>query len=191
MAELIRSFIAVDVDESLLEKFRTVQAEIMASGADLKPVDFENLHLTLRFLGEIPRPTVEAVIRELAKISFKPFRVKFEGIGAFPNMHRPRVVWVGVSEGAEQLKELASQVESSVGKVGLRPDPKGFTPHLTLARVRSPRSLNRLSEALKRLSSVEVGEMLVDRVRLKRSVLTPKGPVYSNLYEVKAVEQRP
>lgn len=185
--ELIRSFIAVDLEENLLEDFRRLQEQLSSSGADLKLVAPGNLHLTLRFLGEIPRSKVEAVIRGLEKIAFKPFRVKFEGVGAFPNLNRPRVLWVGVSEGVEELKALAGRVEEVVLKAGIPRDPKGFTPHLTLARVRSGRNLPSLSRILRELSAVELGAMTVTAVRLKRSVLTPKGPIYSNLYEVKAV----
>ena len=187
MSELIRSFIAVDVEERLLEGFRRLQEQIASSGADLRLVRLENLHLTLRFLGEIPQPKIEAVIGGLEKLEFKSFTARFEGVGAFPSLKRPRVVWVGVSQGAEKLKELAERVEKIVAKAGIPRDPKGFTPHLTLARVKSKRSLPSLSKVLQELSRVEVGVMEVSAVRLKRSLLTPKGPVYSNLYEVKAV----
>ncbi|RLI28043.1 MAG: RNA 2',3'-cyclic phosphodiesterase, partial [Candidatus Hecatellales archaeon] len=105
-----------------------------------------------------------------------------------PNLNRPRVIWVGVSEGADRLKALAGEVERLMARVGFKPDPKGFTPHLTLARVRAPRSGGRLSALLRQLSGFEAGEMTVDCLRLKRSVLTAKGPIYSNLYEVRAFE---
>jgi 2'-5' RNA ligase len=188
LSELIRSFIAVDVEKELLEDFRRLQGQIASSGADLRLVRLENLHLTLRFLGEIPRPKIEAVISGLEKLEFKPFTARFEGVGSFPSLNRPRVVWVGVSQGAEELKELAGKVERIVAEAGIPRDPKGFTPHLTLARVKSRRNLSSLSKVLQELSKAEVGVMKVSAVRLKRSLLTPKGPVYSNLYEVKAVE---
>lgn len=187
MSELIRCFIAVDLEDRLREKCRQLQEQVASSGADLNLVSPENLHLTLRFLGEIPRVKVEAVIRGLGRLEFKPFKVLFEGLGAFPNLHRPRVLWIGVSKGGEELKELFGKVEKVAVEAGIPRDPKGFTPHLTIARVRSSRNLSTLSKILRELSKAEVGEMEVSTVRLKKSTLTPKGPIYSNLYEVKAV----
>jgi 2'-5' RNA ligase len=187
LSELIRSFISVDLEEGLLENFRKLREQIASSGADLRLVALENLHLTLRFLGEISRPKVEAVIGGLKELKFNAFRIRFEGAGAFPNLNRPRVVWVGVSEGVEELKALAGKVEKIAAEASIPKAPKGFTPHLTLARVKSGRNLSSLTRVLRELSRVEIGVMEVRAVRLKRSVLTPKGPVYSNLYEVKAV----
>lgn len=185
--ELIRSFIAVDVDESLRARFKTVQEDLKTAGGSLKLVEAENLHLTLKFLGEIPRPRVEAVAETLGKLRFTSFKIKFEGVGCFPTPRNPRVVWVGVSEGAERLRELAAMVEEALRKIGFQPDPKGFTPHLTIARVKSPRDRASIAAMVQKLSNISIGEMLVDRVRLKKSTLTPRGPIYSNLYEVRAV----
>jgi 2'-5' RNA ligase len=114
--------------------------------------------------------------------------VKFEGVGAFPNPRKPNVVWLGVSEGENELRELASKVETLVRKIGLPKSNKGFSPHLTLARVKFWRDRSRLSMVIRELSNVKVGNMAVDLVRLKKSTLTPKGPLYETLYEVKAIE---
>jgi 2'-5' RNA ligase len=188
LPELIRSFIAVDIKEEILGEIVKIQGKLKASCPDLKLVAPQNLHLTLRFLGEVPQSTINLLIQEFQNLIFKQFNVKFEGVGAFPNPRKPNVVWLGVSEGENELRELASKVETLVRKIGLPKSNKGFSPHLTLARVKFWRDRSRLSMVIRELSNVKVGNMAVDLVRLKKSTLTPKGPLYETLYEVKAIE---
>ena len=185
----IRCFISVDVeDPELLDAIVEAQRRLLATGADLKPVERENLHITLRFLGEISPPLVEAVGQLIVETSFKPFRAVFHGVGAFPNPRRPRVIWIGVSEGAEELKTLHSRIERGLLDLGFRREDRAFTPHLTIARVRSGRNRDRLTTALHSLHDLEFGSLLVDRIRLKRSTLTPRGPIYSTLAETRLYE---
>jgi len=180
----MRCFIAVDVEEPrLLDAIAEAQRRLQSSGADLKLVERENLHITLRFLGEIPPSLAEAVGELIREMSFKPFRVCFRGVGAFPNIHRPRVIWIGVSDGAEELKGLYAQVERVLLGLGLRGEDRPFTPHLTIARVRSGRNRDRLAMTLESLIDAEFGFLTVSHVRLKRSTLTPRGPIYTTLAE--------
>jgi len=180
----MRCFIAVDVEEpKLLDAIAEAQRRLQSSGADLKLVERENLHITLRFLGEIPPSLAEAVGELIREMSFKPFRVCFRGVGAFPNIHRPRVIWIGVSDGAEELKGLYAQVERGLLGLGLRGEDRPFTPHLTIARVRSGRNRDRLAMTLESLIDAEFGSLTVSHVRLKRSTLTPRGPIYTTLAE--------
>lgn len=186
MSEKIRSFISVDLeDETLVEALVKTQRKLQETGADLKLVEAENMHLTLRFLGEIALSTVNSVIEELKMVNFKPFRLTLQGLGAFPNLRRINVVWVGIIEGKTELEQIAEKIESSVRKIGLPPDRKGFSPHLTIARVRTGRNRDKLAEILKMSQNHNVGSINVDSIRLKRSVLIPKGPKYSTIFEVK------
>ena len=187
MLEKIRSFISVDLEDKILvDELKKMQQELKNAGADLKLVEAENMHLTLRFLGEILQPAVNAVIEELKSVKFTPFTLTLQGLGAFPSLHRINVVWVGITDGKEQLKQIAEKIESLVRKVGFPPDSKGFSPHLTVARVRSGKNLAKLAEVLKASKDYNVGSITVGSVRLKRSTLTPKGPIYSTIFEVKA-----
>ncbi len=186
---LIRTFIAVDIDnEAILSRIKPVLDELISTGADMKPVELHNMHITLRFIGEIPKPMVDSIARMLSELRFKKFKIHIKGVGAFPTPTRPRVVWLGVVEGHEQLKEIHDWIEERLQKLGFKREKEEFVPHITLARVRSSRNIKNLVEAIMRLKDVDIGEFIVDKVRLKKSTLTPRGPIYDTLFEVKAEE---
>jgi 2'-5' RNA ligase len=181
--ERVRCFIAVDIDSPELKaKLVDLERELEGLGCSLKLVEPENIHVTLRFLGEIPEGLVSDVARALDGLSAKPFKLTLKGLGAFPSALKPRVVWVGVSEGAAELAELHSQVESLIRPLGFRPEREPFVSHVTLARVKSSRGLQGLSRLIAERRLVELGSMQVEAVKLKRSTLTPRGPVYSDIY---------
>ena len=186
--DILRVFIAIDIEDPLLlSRLERVKEAVIATGAPMKPVETHNLHITLRFIGEVPRSTVEEIAESLRRLRFRPFRVKLQGLGAFPSPARPRVVWVGVAEGAEELARLREEIERGLAGLGIRPERQSFHPHLTLARIKGGRNIHRLSKLIDELRDAEIGEMVVDRVRLKRSILTRQGPIYETLEEVRAV----
>jgi 2'-5' RNA ligase len=185
MPELIRSFIAFDIDNpEILKQLAEAQEKLMRSGADLKPVDPVNIHVTMRFLGDIQPSMIDRIHREMEQTVFRPFSVEIRGVGAFPSVRNARVVWAGIKEGADQLRDIFNQVEPRLRDLGLRPDSKGFSPHITIARVRSGRNKDRLAQCVSELADHSFGTLRADRLRLKKSVLTPEGPVYSTLKEV-------
>jgi len=181
----IRSFMAVELgDGEILSKITSLQRTLMQTGADLKIVEPQNIHVTLRFLGEIPASLVESVCEAMRQIKFQPFDLELEGLGCFPDYHRPNVVWVGMTRGEVELRSIFDQLEPKLRKLGFPPDRKGFSPHLTIARVRSGRNRQKLVEAVEALKDQSLGSITVRKVKLKKSVLTPKGPIYTTLYEV-------
>lgn len=185
--ERIRSFVAVDLDDSnVRERIVTAQRGLEQTNAQLKVVDPGIMHLTLRFLGEIPQTTVDGVKDALDEIRFSPFDIEFSGMGVFPNLNRINVVWVGMKQGDEQLNEIFHQLEPKLRQLGLPPDNKGFSPHLTVARVRSAVNRVALADYVSKMRETEFGKMAVTAVRLKRSNLTPKGPIYTTIHEVTA-----
>lgn len=184
MSESIRSFMAFDMDnEAVLRKITDAQNLLVKTRADLKLVKPENIHVTMRFLGNITLPMVEKVFEEMKKVQFIPFDVKIQGVGVFPHLRYPRVVWVGITEGADQMRSIFSQLEPRLRKLGFTPDSKGFSPHLTIARVKSGRNKVELVECISENADCEFGVIRAGCLRLKRSNLTPKGPVYSTLKE--------
>lgn len=185
--EKIRCFVSIDVeDPSVLANIAKVQQTLLSVGGGLKLVERENLHLTLRFLGELPRGLVEEVSRRLSGVEFETFEIELRGLGAFPSSTRPRVVWIGVEGGAGELEELARKINKALAGLGLPPPDKEFYPHLTIARVRSRSAAAAVSRVVVEHEDLAFGKMLVDNFRLKSSVLTPKGPIYSTLMEKRA-----
>jgi 2'-5' RNA ligase len=184
MPETIRSFIAFDIDSnSILERITNVQNLLIKTGAALKLVKPENVHITMRFLGNITPNMVEKIFEEMKKVQFTPFDVKICGIGAFPHLRYPRVLWAGITEGVDQLRNIFNQLEPRLRSLGFAPDTKGFSPHLTIARVKSGRNKAELVKCIAENANYEFGIVRADCLRLKRSDLTPKGPIYSTLKE--------
>jgi len=187
MSETMRSFIAFDLNnETILTRLSEVQGTLVNTGADLNLVKPQNIHITLRFLGDVSLSMVDPIYEEMKKVSFAPFDVEIRGLGAFPSLQYVRVVWAGIQKGADELKSIFNQLEPRLRSLGFRPDPKGFSPHLTIARVRTGRNKDELIRCIKDLEDYEFGVLKADCLRLKKSVLTPKGPIYSTVHEVRA-----
>jgi 2'-5' RNA ligase len=182
MPEPIRSFLAFDIEsDTVLNRFATAQNLLVQTGADLKLVEPQNIHITVRFLGNITPAMVEKIFEEMKQVQFAPFNVQIKGLGAFPDLHYPRVVWAGITEGADQLTNVFSQLEPRLRGLGFTPDHKGFSPHLTIARVRSGRNKAQLAEFVTENANYDFGTIKAECLRLKKSDLTPKGPIYSTL----------
>jgi len=184
MSESIRSFLAFDIESELVTKrLVTAQRLLVQTGADLKIVEPKNIHLTIRFLGDVSPPQVEKVYEIMKNVQFSAFEVHISGIGAFPDLRNPRVVWAGITSGADQLKNIFGQLEPHLQGAGFTPDPKGFNPHLTIGRVRSGKNRQELSVLLSNNANYDFGIVKARCLRLKRSILTPRGPIYSTLKE--------
>ena len=183
----MRAFIAVDVSSDAIVK---LQKEIISTAGwnlkDVKPVESHNFHFTLIFLGEIRDGDDIDKIKEVMQkeLSFEPFTITYSGIGAFPNPGYARVIWVGVdSEGAQKLTSLANHVVSTMSQLGFKAD-KPFSAHMTLLRAKgSPLIASNISS---QYHGRTFGSDRIDKVHLKKSELTPLGPIYSNVYTVEA-----
>jgi len=186
VSEEVRTFIAIEIKNTdVLRKLVEIRDYILTSNAELKPVEDENIHLTLRFIGEIPSSLVRAVCTEISSIKAEKFDIHVKGIGAFPSLLRPRVVWAGVEEGSDKLRELYMLVENRLRKLGIPREREEFIPHITLARVKGYRNIDKLVKLIGELINTDFGFTLVDEVFVKKSVLTPSGPIYSNICSVK------
>jgi len=185
MSGTIRSFFSFDIeDQTIIRRLTEVQGMLTNTGADLKLVKPPNIHLTVRFLGDISPAMVDAIYEEMKQVSFAPFEVELRGLGAFPKLSYPRVVWAGIKKGAEELTDVFEQLEPRLRGLGFKPDNKGFSPHLTIARVRTGRNKAQLIKLIQELEDNEFGAVKAKCLRLKKSVLTPKGPIYTTLREV-------
>jgi len=176
--------VAVEVEDSaILDALVRVQAGLKGTGADVKTVERENIHLTMRFLGDVDEGRLEDVVDLVSGVGFDPFPMELEGIGVFPSLRRPRVVWVGLTKGVEELTGIFNTLEPGLVEMGFRPEGRGFRPHITLARVRSGRNRGQLVDEVLRCQGEGFGEFEVRRIKLKKSVLTPRGPLYTTLAE--------
>ncbi len=186
--EVLRVFIAVDISPQLRQALTDLMADLKTqlSHVPLRWSPPENIHLTLKFLGEVSRRNlrhIQDVLRAEALL-YPPFEFSAGTLGAFPNEHHPRVVWVGV-EGPKVLYRLQESLERALGRLGYPPDNRPFKPHLTLARIARtarPEDIRALSLVLRRTSVGYLGSTHVDTIHLYRSVLTPSGAVYTKLF---------
>jgi len=151
----------------------------------MKLVEIENIHITLKFLGDIEDHQVEEVSQVIRDITLTPFEFTVEGVGVFPNLRRPTTVWAGISTGVGELAGLFNDVNDGLAKLGFEKDRRKFHPHLTIARVRGEQNRDRLVNELMSMEEMKFGKVQVDRIYLKKSVLTPKGPIYTILAESK------
>jgi len=178
----IRTFLAVDIPQNIKMKLDELITGLRQLAPDIRWVRAANLHITLRFLGEINssdigklKAAVEADIKDLAR-----FEISLRGAGGFPNLSRPRVIWTGVGQGNDNLIALAGKVEDGCRQAGFGPADKPFSSHLTIGRVKFPKGLERLTAHLESLKfeseNFEIGEVVVFK-----SDLSPAGPKYSKL----------
>ena len=177
-----RAFISADVEPS--DALVGVIEELSRSRADLKIVKPELLHITLTFLGDTDEGLVEEVVTRISRATqgMEPFGIRLRGMGAFPSMSNIRIVWVGIEDG-KPLQDIAGRLDVSMNDLGFDRDRKGFVPHLTLARTRSGRNIANVQEILRTKAASDYGEYQIDKILLKKSVLSPSGPTYSTVRE--------
>ncbi len=178
----MRAFVAAEIsNETLLNSIAKLQSDL---NINAKPVNKENMHFTLLFLGEISEEIAQSVMSSLSSVSFKPIQVSFTHMGTFPNSRLPRVIWIGIDDtSSKELIELALQVEEKLAPLGFKSD-KPFKPHLTIFRIKN--RINDISKMLERFKIVGLGRDVISELKLKKSILTPSGPIYSDLQVVKA-----
>ena len=185
MEAKIRCFIAIDIENpEIIGRLTSLSRDLTGTGVRMRTVAPENLHLTLAFIGEIPHQLVKSAEKALEEIHFSKFNITIAGVGAFPSVARPRVIWVGVKEGAENTIRLAEEVRRKLREYRVPFDSKPFVPHITVARVKGP-SKPTLTKLLNKMEEVTFGIQEVEAVKLKKSVLTSKGPIYTTLHEKK------
>ena len=178
----MRAFVAVEIqDDNILDAIAKIQSEFKIKAT---PVNKKNMHFTLLFLGEITEEAAANLKKALSTVSFKQIEVRFTNVGAFPNPRSPRVIWIGVDEvSSRQLIELASQVEKKLEPLGFKSD-KPFKAHLTIFRIKN--RADDISGTIEKFKKIDLGKYTMTELKFKQSVLTPNGPIYSDLQVVLA-----
>jgi 2'-5' RNA ligase len=182
----MRAFIALRLPDHVRGSLAALQREFAASGADVKWVEAPNLHVTLKFLGEVSgaqRTEVEAMLRD-AGARTAPFPAALRDIGAFPSVNSPRVIWSGMDAGRENATRLAERIEAGSRAIGLEAEERPFAAHVTLGRVRSPRRRGALVRALKAIAWSPPPPWQVETLTLYQSALSSAGPSYTVLDEI-------
>lgn len=186
MSERTRCFIAVRFSEEVIDALERLVERLRTRNADrarVKWVRPANIHLTLQFLGDVDNGLVPKLAGGLSGAfgDVEPFEVHLQGVGAFPSAGRPRVVWMGMAQGADQLKTLAACVHRVTGPLGFAPGDRPFRAHVTLGRMKDPRKAVQLAGLLTEVSGAEGGRCQIDMVHLVKSELRPSGPIYTTL----------
>ena len=178
-----RAFIAAEIDAT--GDLRDLLTRLRRSGADLKVVRPELLHVTLKFLGDTDEGLVDEIASRMQRAvqDIGPFSVRMLGMGAFPSLSNIRVVWVGM-EDPGVMAEIARRLDSSLDGLGFERDRKGLKAHLTIARARSPGGMGAVQAALKEKAASDFGTYRFESIQLKRSTLGPQGPTYQTVREV-------
>lgn len=180
----MRAFIAIELPKNIKASLTGLQEELKTSGADIKWVEPENIHLTLKFLGEIDEIVFNKVIKILGDIGLdiNPFQLSICSLGAFPKINFPRVIWVGVDKGDIEVKKIAKGLQEKIAKIGIPGEDRAFSSHITIGRVRSIRNREKLISDLGKLAADFAekypAEFSVTKITLFKSTLTPKGPIY-------------
>jgi 2'-5' RNA ligase len=184
----MRTFIAITVPAGIRDSLARLQGQLKNSGAEVKWVEPQNMHLTLKFLGEIQETLVEKIaeIMQVVAAQNPCFGLQLSTVGAFPHLNSPRVIWVGAEPGDKESKKIAKELAEKIQKLGIPKENKPFSAHITLGRTKSALHKEGLSAALKNLGNdfrKDLQEFQVTKLTLYKSTLTPRGPIYEVLKE--------
>lgn len=179
-----RGFIAVDVTTTpFITEF---EHNITKSGADVKLVDPTIIHITLKFLGDTDEKHIETIEQQMKESiqGIQPFAIQLIGTGVFPNQNYMKVVWIGI-ENSEPLKKITNNLNQTLEPLGFTKEKKDFSPHLTIGRVKTAKNKQQLLSLIQQYSNTDFGTQEINIIKLKKSDLTPRGPIYTTLKEIK------
>jgi 2'-5' RNA ligase len=178
----MRLFVALELSEAVCAAVGNLISRLQRARADVRWVRTEGMHLTLKFIGEVPEEKLSPIREALAGVgSPRPVRLEFRDLGYFPNERRPRVLWVGI-KASNNLVELATQIEAALDPLGIERENRDYVPHLTLARFKSPHRAEKLQEEIAALPSTEFGRIETAEFFLFQSKLSPAGAQYTKLH---------
>lgn len=177
----IRAFLAIDVDDDLKPRINKIIKEFKQIDTKIKYVELANLHLTLKFFGDIDTNGLKLLENAIADVvsEFEPFKINITGCGAFPNTNHIKVIWVGIEDDSI-LKDLHDRLDKEFARIGFDRDRK-FSTHLTIGRMKSAKNKDKVKSTIEEFDDFEIGEMEVSKISLKKSTLTPRGPIYEDI----------
>ena len=178
----IRCFVAIEIPHPIQGLLEPVQTRLQSEIRRASWTKLGNFHLTLKFLGDVRPETVDVVSEAVQNVADAqvPFSIEFGGVGAFPNFTRPRVLWVGIKQGALTISDLVKSVNVELKRLGFPTDNR-FHPHLTLGRLRAPVNLDSLQNKLRQYDTIDGAIVNVNKIALMQSQLHPNGAIYTPL----------
>lgn len=184
--EEIRSFIAIEISDDVRRALDNFIRELKSGGNNVKWVRVEGIHLTLKFLGNIPGSMISEIkdAMERAIDKEEPFDIQVEGSGAFPNLRKPRVFWAGIKEETGRLADLAQRLQDELKSLGFEPENRAFRPHLTVGRVRQGEKAAGAAGKISEMKDKSFGTFRADKLILFKSDLKPGGAVYTRMEEI-------
>lgn len=186
MDRAIRSFIAIELDSHLQARLQEIQEQLKPLGADVKWVEPQNIHLTLRFLGDLNPKRLKEITKGLPEFlrGTPPFLIGVTGLGAFPSPQKPKIIWAGIAENHGELSLLAEKIENGVNTCGVAKEDREFSPHITIGRMRTFKNISKLADIISGYAISPALEQTVHRVTLFQSTLTAQGPIHEPLLRV-------
>ena len=180
-SKTIRSFLAIDLAEDLKPEIADVQKEFKKTGANIKYVPPQNMHFTLKFFGNIDENMVEEISEAVEKVirNYSAFDLSIGGCGSFPNQNTIKVLWIGIDRNS-QIADLQKDLDSEFKKLGFKKE-RNYISHLTIGRPRNGKNKNQLKDTINSLKDLKIGTMRVSKISLKKSTLTPQGPIYEDI----------
>lgn len=187
MAKTQRTFIAVSIPEQVARFIQNVQNRLRSSLPEIRWVAVKNIHLTLKFLGEIDPGQNEGIVAQMeeAALCAPPFSLSVKGVGVFPNHRQARVLWVGLAGDMDRLASIHAGLEKGLESVGFPRDRRSFSPHLTIGRSRRQIHPESIEKALRTMGEDDHETFMVERIGLYKSVLKPTGAEYTLLHASK------
>ncbi len=179
-----RLFIAVKMSPEVAQSLDALIRQLAGAEAEVKWVKTKNLHLTLKFLGDVDESEIPSLITGLQIVKCEKFTIEVGSIGFLPNVRHPRVLYTDVIKGAEKLEKLASLVEKATVLLGFEPESRKFLAHLTLGRFKGMKRLNKLLEKIDCAKGLIFGKVSVEGIYLIKSELRPEGPQYTELASI-------
>jgi 2'-5' RNA ligase len=178
-----RGFIAIEIKAT--PQITTFEKEIAKTGADVKLVEPENIHITVKFLGDTDEKYIDVIEQGMKESvnAIKPFPITLKGTGVFPNQNYMKVLWIGITDEGN-IASIARTIDEKLEPRGFKKENRGFSPHLTIGRVKTARNKDQLLKVIGNYKEIEFTIQKVQSITLKKSELTPKGPIYTTLKEV-------
>jgi len=177
----MRCFIAVSLPDNIHQELSQIQSQLKEIGADVKWVEPGNIHLTLKFLGEVEQTKIKIISQQLTELigKFSAFEIVLGKLGAFPTLLNPRVIWIGISKNEDKINNIQKEVEEILQPLGFEKEARSFHSHLTLGRVRSKKNIQKFTGKLESFPLPQFKPVKIDKIILFQSILKPGGAEYT------------